>query len=115
MDEKLYAWVHGHDRGTSSETLWEVATGERIWGLIPDVPHDPQDFGRCHRMLELLDEVQGMEVLEKTAEKYPKWKPLVREWRKMTIMYLRDLPTGESTELYELMKKLIEEGEECQD
>ena len=106
LPTKLLMWRLGPDTGSSSKTIWHVMTG------IPfnekndhaDIPWDPSDFGRCHRLLELAPEWKSQ--LYKLGNKYPRWRPLVENWDKMTELYLRDLPTGKSTELYELMGTL---------
>ena len=49
------AWLTNGDTGISSKTIWLVMMGRRLgandWA---DVPHDPDDFGRCYRLLQVM-------------------------------------------------------------
>ena len=101
-------WLKQGDTGISSLTIYSVMTGEDVLGSFgPDVPHDPSDFGRCYRLLKLHPE--WVARLPELAQKYPAWTALVREWPRMTELYERDLETGKSEELHELMGKLRQE------
>jgi hypothetical protein len=104
-----YAWRIGGDTGISSEAIWHVMTGvsesKRWWS---SVPHDPEDFGRCYRLLVLFPEWRGR--LSEVAERHPTWIPFVAHWGEMERLYLRDLATGKSDELYELMQRLEGRG-----
>ncbi len=77
------AWVVGGDTGTSSQTIWSVMVGvkhDRPW-----TPLDSDDFGRCYRLLELVPEWRKR--LPEVAALHPDWKPLVREWDRLTSLY----------------------------
>ena len=106
MSDEYLEWLLGRDRGISSETIFGVMV--RIALDCVDVPHDPADFGRCYRLLERFPEWK--QRLQEMAEAWPAWAPFVREWSKMEEIYLRDLPTGRSDELFEFMRKLEEEA-----
>jgi len=105
-------WILGNDTGTSSKVIWRVMTGtpefNKFFGHNP--PIDPADFGRCHRLLELFPEWK--ERLPEVVGWYPVWGPMVREWDRMTEIYIRDLESGRSSELYGLMQALRTEGME---
>lgn len=104
-------WIIGNDTGISSETIWAVMMGVSNSGTRPfgfDVPHDPSDFGRCYRLLKYIPEWKGR--LNEVATCFPKWIPMVREWDKMIAIYERDLESGKSSELFDLMQKLEDEG-----
>jgi len=104
-------WIIGYDTGTSSKTIWAVmmdaVTGNEPWHTF-GVPGDPDDFGRCYRLLVLFPEWRAR--LNEVAEKFPEWIGLVREWDKLSLLYERDYPTGRSDELYKAMQVLIDEG-----
>jgi hypothetical protein len=109
--ESTRPWLQSGDTGTSSLTIYSVlANKPYVLGIRfgADVPHDPDDFGRCHRLLKRYPEWRDR--LGEVAAKYPKWGPMVREWGRMTELYIRDEPTGRSKELYELMRTLEDEG-----
>lgn len=115
-------WIVSEDVGASSRTIWCVLMGllhtkiigvrKRVCERRFDVPHDPGDFGRCSRMFEHLPQWKGR--LGEVSAAFPKWEPFVREWDKMEGLYQRDLESGKSPELYELMKSLEEEGSEIE-
>ena len=99
-------WMRYGEVGTSSETIWSVLSGHPI--RDPGLPGDPDDFRRCHLLLEALPWWRGR--LPEVAVVYPEWGPMVREWPRMTELFLEELPTGRAPRLYELMQKLREEG-----
>jgi hypothetical protein len=101
------AWRDGPDTGISSMTIWSVVTGKGTKYSRFDVPHDPADFGRCYRLLKAFS---WRDRLPDVVARFPEWEPMVREWDRMTAIYERDLPTGESAELFALMQKLEKEG-----
>ena len=108
------AWINGPDTGISSATIWQIATGydaPRYADYAPDVPHDPDDFGRCHRLLQAFPWMRAK--LQSVANCVPKWGPMVREWDRLTALYEEELPTGEAPKLYALMKQLEGEGYEA--
>jgi hypothetical protein len=96
-------WIMGDDTGTSSKVIFSVMMGTRPPSFA-DVPLDPDDFGRCFRLLchfpiwrYRLDEV---------VERFPAWVGLVREWDKLTELYR----AKKNHELYDLMQTLRDEG-----
>ena len=101
-------WMMSGDTGTSSKTILSVMEGIQI--ERPDVPHDPADFGRCHRLLEAFPVYRYR--MNEVAEKYPAWVGLVREWDKLTDMYVASKASGqwEAPSLYDAMQLLIDEG-----
>jgi hypothetical protein len=107
-------WICGHDTGTSSKTIFSVMTG--VEAIRADVPYDPDDFGRCYRLLALVPEWRPR--LQEVADRYAEWGPMVREWDQLTAEYItaKNSPPEPSTrqdawsKLYEHMSKLIDEG-----
>ncbi|MFA5377085.1 MAG: hypothetical protein WC455_15145 [Dehalococcoidia bacterium] len=95
-------WIVSNDTGSSSITIWAVMMG--VTPPDPSIPYDPSDFGRCHRLFTTIPEWRGR--LHEVAEAYPEWRSLVENWDKMTAIYLRDLPSGRSSELYTFMQEL---------
>lgn len=96
-------WMMSGDTGVSSKTIMHVMEGCKPPGFGADVPHDWADFGRCHRLLEAFPSYR--ERLHEMAGHYPMWGPLVREWGRLTEMYL-----NKDEGLYEAMRALIDEG-----
>ena len=97
------AWALSDDTGTSSETIMHVM--ERT-ETIDDVgvPHDPDDFGRCYRLLQAFPHYRKR--LHEVADKYPMWVGLVRDWDKLASMF----EAGQNDLLYSAMQVLIDEG-----
>lgn len=106
MGNPWIEWYQGNDTGVSSETIWTVMTGYPV--RRSGVPWDPSDFGRCYRLLERFPEWRTR--LSELAEAFPQWVPLVREWDRLTAIYLRDVPTGRSDELWRELEKLNTES-----
>jgi hypothetical protein len=100
-------WPTSRDTGTSSATIWHVFTGQRLYGNDFDVPYDPDDFGRCYRLLKLCPEWEAQ--LEDVAERFPKWKRFVIKWPKLKELYEEALKTGDGNRMYEFMWKLRQE------
>ena len=101
-----FKWLHNGDTGTSSLTIWSVMTGCRPpqSHFSADVPHDPDDFGRCYRLLKVMPEWR--ERLPEVATKHKTWAPLVAAWDEMTALYEQELPSGRAPLLYKRMQEL---------
>lgn len=56
------AWITSGDTGMSSEAIWAHMVGGSVRGHW-NHPHDPEDLGRCLRLLEAV----------------PEWKPRIVE------------------------------------
>lgn len=106
-------WLLGPDTGTSSLTMFLVlcstdearnACQARLGSWGPSHPHDPDDFGRCHRLLEKFP--AWREQLPRVARIFPKWARLIERWDEVTTLYLEELPTGRCRKAYDLMKSL---------
>ena len=69
-------------------------------------PGDPDDFGRCHRLLVLIPEWR--ERLREVAAAYPRWRGLVENWDELTSLYLEELPTRHAPRCYKRMQELRE-------
>lgn len=102
-------WWNGPDCGGSSKTLCWVMMGkpETPPGPIPPtVPRDPDDFGRCYRLLKTFgwrDRIGEMSGVFG-------WKKTVEYWDAMEKLYEEELPTGSCPRLYVLMCEM--RGEE---
>lgn len=89
-------WIMGVDVGTSSLTIFSVLALPEL-AIVAlkknpfpgSTPLDAADFGRCSR---LLDTVPGWrERVVEVAERYPGWKPFVRDWAYLETLYQTDL------------------------
>lgn len=105
-------WILGNDMGISSRTIWAVMMGEGPphWH---GTPSDPDDFGRCWRLLARFPEWRRR--LPEVAERHPEWSGLVREWDRLSRMYEAVIEDGDwnlarSKLLYDAMRELIRDG-----
>lgn len=89
--EKYYAWAHGPDSGTSSKAMVQAITGARLVAESERArtPSDPDDFGRCSRVLERFPELRAQ--LQKAAALSPGWAALVAAWDELEQLYAREL------------------------
>jgi len=107
-------WIINGEVGTSSKTIWAVMmdavlpSRRHSWDY--SVPHDPDDFSRCWKLLVLFPEWRKR--LAEVAKVFPAWVGFVREWDKLTAMYESLLADGEhySREMYNFMQTLENEG-----
>lgn len=103
------AWLKGRDTGISSCTIYAVMTNTPTPMSCYDVPHDPDDFGRCYRLLKLFPDWKAR--LPEVAQQFPIWAPLVREWDTLTAMYEAELASKDPAHpTYYFIQKLIKEG-----
>ena len=89
MSAAALQWIVGRDTGISSKTIWSVMMGAVPENPHPfhfDVPHDPDDFGRCYRLLQAVPEWRGR--LPEVAARFPEWGPLVDAWGELEEMYV---------------------------
>lgn len=106
LDTRAKQWIVGRDTGTSSKLIWSVM--QMVEPDYTDPPADPDDFGRCYRLLKLIPEWRPN--LGLVAQQYKEWFALVREWDELTALYEEELPSGRCPKLYDRMQALIEEG-----
>ncbi len=103
-------WAIGRDTGISSLTIYAAITSRKGDGYF-GTPHDPDDFGRCYRLLKLFP--QWREQLYKTVTICPEWKPFVEAWDELTTMFEAagwhdesKPPKGDDGRMYKRMKQL---------
>lgn len=106
--ERALNWVSGNDTGLSSETIWRVMMGREV-GRV-SYPHDPDDFGRCARLLRLIPEWRPR--LKLMAGASVVWAALVDRWDEiadaMEAEVGIDWSKGRSApKTYELMKSIL--------
>ena len=65
---------------------------------------DPDDFGRCHRLLERCPSFRAR--LGEVAEKFSAWRGLVAAWPELTALYLAELPRGRAPRLAARMAEI---------
>jgi len=104
--QSLESWILGPDTGTSSRTIAHVLAG--VVGPLdwPDIPLDPDDFGRCYRLLKLIP--GWRERMGEVSAKYKAWKPLVDHWDELESLYEEEYRSGKAPKLYARMRALYE-------
>jgi hypothetical protein len=97
-------WLASHDTGTSSKTIYRHMMGLPQSSTRIGYPHDPDDFGRCFRLLRLMpawrDRIGEMAAYGRV------WNALAQHWANFTELYLEELPSGSCPKLYARMKEL---------
>lgn len=76
-------------------------TGYPVKRWRSNTPSDPDDFGRCFRLLQRFPEWRLR--LQEVADRFPEWQPFVDNWIRMEQLYLRDKPN--CVDLYILMQE----------
>jgi len=92
------------DTGVSSETLLYAAL--RIELKLSGYPNDPDDLGRCIRMLDRLPWVRERAFVI-LSSKNSVWSRLINEWDTLVRMYYEELPTRMAPRTYAQMELLI--------
>lgn len=100
-------WIISRDTGISSKTIWAVMMGLEYHD--PCTPSDPEDFGRCFRLLQNFP--QWKKRLNEVSAKHPKWKSLIENWNKLEKLFIKEGSEDSSNrnhpELYHLMKNIM--------
>ena len=107
--ESLDAWLRGNDRGISSNTIVQHLTGFPALGSwAPSHPHDPDDLGRCIRLLTVEPELRRQ--LWRMRSCSPVWAALVDRWDELAMHYIREAakPPEGTCKTYELMRDIID-------
>lgn len=100
----LLEWALSRDVGVSSMTIWSAVTGRPSPYGAYDVPHDPDDFARCYRLIKHFPEIEPQ--LQKVAELHSRWIPFVQNWPELTELYEQESPSGNCQKLYERLQQL---------
>lgn len=105
MSEKHRAiwWMENGETGASSKAMWRCFMGERSFDVSH--PHDPDDFSRCHKLLQTVPEWKSK--IHKLQSLSPQWALLVFNWDELTRYYMEIQQTKKANGMYEFMKHLI--------
>lgn len=92
IEERANQWICLERVGVSSKTIWTVMM--RVLPLETckvrdrgrfDVPHDCDDFSRCHRLLTYVPE--WIPRMHEVALVFPTWTPIVAMWGELMELY----------------------------
>ena len=99
------AWWQCDDTGSSSKYLAAILSGERFAVSKVNYPHDPQDFGRCVRMLDACPGFRELLPVAMADPAHgPAWNALAARWAELEALYAAALPSGDGSKLYAEMK-----------
>ncbi|MBL8785128.1 MAG: hypothetical protein JNJ59_09525 [Deltaproteobacteria bacterium] len=99
------AWYESRDTGLSSLAIYLTFRG--IGGKT-EFPIDPDDFGRCYRLVKRFPEV--MEGMARLGERSKVWARLFEHWDELCALFEEELPTGSAPKLYARMGELGTHG-----
>jgi hypothetical protein len=105
-------WAENGDVGISSLAIYNFCMG------LPDrqdvdYPHDPADFQRCYRLLELIPEWR--EQFQKITFRHPWMAPFVEKWPAFEKVYLEEMTGKRAPRLYEMMRKARVEADKIRE
>ena len=100
LAERAGWWIARGEHGVSSETIYAVFAVARP--RRSDVPHDPDDFRRCRRLLDLMPEWRSR--IEEVALAYPWYRPFTDRWDEMDRLWDEESSSGKCPKLYALMQ-----------
>lgn len=100
MNSKVQQWIlDGRDTGTSSKAIVAFMEGHPVDN--GSYPRDPDDLGRCIRLLEIAPEYRTL--LKSMRVVSPEWARLVEHWDELEALYRKELPFGTSPQCFDLM------------
>jgi hypothetical protein len=112
MNTEALEWISGSDTGASSTALWRHMMGmdpsSDCWGIA--YPHDPDDFGRCYR---LLLRVPAWRLRIGEMAQYAGWSALAPKWDELTALWEAEAGgglhrrSGSAPKLYAAMRELL--------
>ncbi|MFV4834695.1 hypothetical protein ACNJNY_00415 [Citrobacter freundii] len=100
----LEAWLNSDETGSSSLYMAWILSGGGFghwWGRRqpePNYPRDPDDFGRCLKMVEAVPEFKG--IIYKMNDYGPEWMAVARHWDSWEKLYREN----DGRDLYDLMQ-----------
>ena len=106
--QRVEEWITGHDTGTSSKAIYRHMMGyTRERATFGTHPHDPADFGRCYRLLQIAPNWRNR--IGEMAEYSKAWASLAGAWDELTAMYEAVVESGakDARALYDRMHELV--------
>lgn len=100
----LDAWLRSDDTGLSSRYMASrlSSRNNKEYGW----PHDPDDLGRCIRLLVACPELKNrLSEMESWGQH---WKALYSKWDELTSLFNEEFPSGRAPRTYKLMEQIYE-------
>jgi hypothetical protein len=103
--DPLERWFHGTDTGTSSLTIAHVLGGTPAPRTGFSHPYDPDDLGRCLRLVRLMG---WRDRLPEVAARFPRspWPRLVDAWDELAALYDLESPRHRAPKCYARMQAI---------
>ena len=107
LTKRAMQWKEHGETGASSNAMWHCLMEDS--NFIICHPWDPDDFGRCYKLLQAVPEWKN--ELHKLKSLSLVWSRLVDNWDVLTEMYEKnvanDWKTHKEIGMYEFMKAII--------
>lgn len=107
LEDRKQWWKTRGEVGISSQAIFYAMCGE-FPPQHPDFPIDPDDFGRCRKLLDLFPEWR--KGIEQASAVFPWLAPFVVRWDEMDRLWDEESPTQQCPKLDELMQVAGEEA-----
>lgn len=115
IEDKIADWFAHGEIGVSSKAIALRLLGrspeeviEQAGQGFPTHPSDPDDFRRCHELIERVPEIRAR--LPEMAAVSPIWTVLVEHWDELTGMLTEALASSDDTPFRNMRKKMVELG-----
>lgn len=112
VNERAWWWWNNGERGMSSEAMWRCFMNGVNSHSPAAHPSDPDDFGRCYRLLKVVPEWKN--ELHKLKALSPVWDRLIDNWHNLNEMFEQNERENwvnyKEIGMYEFMQEII--GEE---
>lgn len=84
IEQRAIQWIVSRDTGDSSKAIWAHMMGAQKPDLGWPHPYDPDDLGRCLRLLRLIPEWKPR--LPEMSKRSKAWAALVSHWDELAAM-----------------------------
>jgi len=113
ISSRAHTWIVGNDTGASSEAIWAHMMGAGTPRFGWSYPLDPDDLGRCLRLLELIPEWKSR--MPEMATRSKSWAALIANWGAIAMTMADEVGIDWSKgrrapKTYALMKDVLKEA-----
>ena len=102
--DKMIEWIGSHNVGISSKTMWCAIMGVKC--READTPGDADDFSRCYDLYKFSELTPA--DLQKVANIYPYWRPIIDQWDELCEMYVAKNYGGVNERLKAMFDEIME-------
>lgn len=105
MNPRAARWLLSRDTGLSSIAIVAFMEGAGEEAKYQH-PQDPDDLGRCIRLLSFVPEYRAR--LQEMKAASPQWAVLIEHWDAIEKLYFLEFPTGSAPACYARMRDLLD-------